>query len=469
MSVAFLQPGDGTVSSELPNINEVVSDLRETVTAGASSSSVATSVESGAGGVAVETSPSAIAARAIPKPRGFQAEFATQAPWPPGGESGPGLSPPKPMPKRPQGRFLVGAIFATVVGTIALMVWNSFLGVAAYGTVTGDTLRVASPWAGFVQELVVEEGQSVKKGQLLATMHSLDLERQLGQIEDELRVERARLDGEKARLRWDSQSHAAEYFELWGSLLKNKEDLSRIRNDLERAQSVRDKAVIPQQEMDRLIFAEAGQREMVEKMAQALNELRHRVEDKPTDEQTASDDGRSLEQLRPILARIDALEASRSRLVDQLEEGRLLSPVDGVVVRCDQAAGQSLGQLETVLELVDSNSLVATLYVQQDDSHSLTPGTRVTVTVEPLSQPVACRVVSSRERFESAPESVERYYRKGEPLLPVVLQPEVGERDRGIMRHGAIVRFGWFSSLQAERPDDSSAIIVGRETSTARR
>ena len=290
------------MSSELPNIDEVVSDLRETATTGESSNGVATTnTGNSEGGVAGETQRSAIAAPAIPKPRGFQADFATQAPWPPGGESGPGLSPPKPMPKRPQGRFLVGAIFSTVVGTIALMVWNSFLGVAAYGTVTGDTLRVTSPWAGFVHELTVQEGQSVKKGQLLATMHSLDLERQLGQIEDELRVERARLDGEKARLRWASQSHAAEYFELWGALLKNKEDLSRIRNDLERAQSVRDKAVIPQQEMDRLIFAEAGQREMVEKMAQALEELRHRVEDKPTDKQTASDDGRSLEQLRPIL------------------------------------------------------------------------------------------------------------------------------------------------------------------------
>jgi multidrug resistance efflux pump len=465
-----LQPGDGTVSSELPNIDEVVSDLRETASAGESAIGVAVAnAESSKSDVALETESSVLVAPAAPKPRGFQADFATQAPWPPGGGAGPGLSPPKPMPKRPQGRFLVGAIFSTVVGTILMMVWNAYLGVAAYGTVTGDTLRVTTPWAGFVQTLAVEEGQAVEKGQLLATVHSLGLERQLAQIEDELKVERARLDGEKARLRWDSQSHAAEYFELWGSLLKNKEDLNRLRNDLERAQSVRDKAIIPQQEMDRLVFAEAGQREMVEKMAQALEELRHRVEEKPTDEQTASDHGRCLEQLRPILARIDALESSRSRLIDQLEEGRLLSPVDGVVVRCDQAAGQSLGQLDTVLELVDSESLQATLYVQQDDSQSLTPGTRVTVTVEPLSQPVACRVVSSRERFESAPESVERYYRKGEPLLPVVLQPEVGERDRGIMRHGAIVRFGWFSSLQAEAPDNNPEVIAERETSPARR
>ncbi len=457
------------MSSELTNIDEIVSDLRETASTVGSANGVAVAnAGCSAAGTVVETEPSVLAAPATPKPRGFQADFATQAPWPPGGEAGPGLSPPKPMPKRPQGRFLVGAIFSTVVGTILMMVWNSFLGVAAYGTVTGDTLRVTTPWAGVVLDIAVEEGQAVKKGQLLATMHSLDLERQLAQIEDELRVEHARLDGEKARLRWDSQSHAAEYFELWGSLLKNKEDLNRLRNDLERAQSVRDKAIIPEQEIDRLVFSEAGQREMVEKMTQALEELRHRVEEKPTNEKTTSNDGRSLEQLRPILARIDALEASRSRLVDQLEEGRLLSPVDGVVVQCDQAAGQSLGQLETVLELVDSNSLQATLYVQQDASQSLTPGTRVTVTVEPLSQPVACRVISSRERFESAPESLERYYRKGEPLLPVVLQPEIGERDRGIMRHGAIVRFGWFSSLQAEAPDDSPQVVAERESPSRR-
>ncbi|MGZ0172855.1 MAG: HlyD family efflux transporter periplasmic adaptor subunit [Planctomycetales bacterium] len=45
---------------------------------------------------------------------------------------------------------------------------------------------MTAPWAGFVQNLAVEEGQVVDKGQLLATMHSLDLERQLAQIADEL-------------------------------------------------------------------------------------------------------------------------------------------------------------------------------------------------------------------------------------------------------------------------------------------
>ena len=91
------------MSSELPNIDEVVSDLRETGSAGGSSNDVATDKTGiSEGGVAVETQASAIAAPAVPKPRGFQADFATQAPWPPGGAAGPGLSPPKPMPKRPQ-------------------------------------------------------------------------------------------------------------------------------------------------------------------------------------------------------------------------------------------------------------------------------------------------------------------------------------------------------------------------------
>jgi multidrug resistance efflux pump len=452
-----LQPGDGIVSCEIQDIDQIVNDLQGACGPGIPPS--ARPVQTGSAvDIALETAHATDSSFMVmpvstaPKPRGFQADFTTQAPWPPGGAAGPGLSPPKPMPKRPQGRFLVGAIFASVVGTILWMLWDSFVGVAAYGVVTGDTIRVTAPWEGFVRQVVVQEGQAVQKGQLLALMHSLELERRLAQVDDELRVEQARLAGEKARLRWDSQSHAAEYFELWGSLLQNQEELNRIRNDLERAQSVRDKSIIPQQELDRLIFSEAGQREMVVKMTQALGELRHRVEEKPGDQAIASDEGRSLEQLRPILARIESLRSEQSRIIDTLEEGRLLSPVDGVVVCCSQAAGQCLGQLETVLELVDSESLQATLFVPQDDTRSLAPGTEVTVTVEPLSQPVRCRVVSSRERFEQAPSSIERYYRKGEPLLPVVLQPSVGETEPGIIRHGAIVRFGWLSKLQAAEP-----------------
>ena len=153
--------------------------------------------------------------------------------------------------------------------------------------------------------------------------------------------------------------------------MKNQEDLNRLRNDLELAQSVRDKSIIPQQELGRLIFSEAGQREMVEKLTQALDELRHRVDDKPADEAVASDAGRSREQLRPILARIDLLTSERLRVVDELEEGMLRAPVDGVAVRCSQASGQRLGQLDTVLELVDSTSLQAMLFVHQDDTRLL--------------------------------------------------------------------------------------------------
>lgn len=223
------------MSLEIPNIDQMVAELQregapgelasattaqaataQAATAQAAGVAVSSPAETHSGVSATAAAPEDVAATtvatttpsAVPRPRGIQSEFAAQAPWPPGGQAGPGLSPPKPMPKRPQGRILVGAIL--------WMVWDSFIGVAAYGVVTGDTLRVTAPWDGVVQEVLVEEGQVVQKGQLLVLMHSFELERRQAQIEEELRVERARLDGEKARLRWDSQSHAAEYFELWG-------------------------------------------------------------------------------------------------------------------------------------------------------------------------------------------------------------------------------------------------------------
>lgn len=94
------------------------------------------------------------------------------------------------------------------------------------------------------QTLADEKGQTARKGQLLAAMHSLNPARQLPQIEEELQVGQARPDDEQARLRWDMQIHAAEYFKRWNSLLKNRNILNRICNNLERAQSIRGKAII---------------------------------------------------------------------------------------------------------------------------------------------------------------------------------------------------------------------------------
>ena len=400
-------------------------------------------------------------------PRGFQSSFSTEAPWPANGQQSAGYHQPKPMPKRPKGRFLVGSILATIVGLIFFAIWDAFLGVVAYGVVTGDTLRVCAPFDGVITQLVVEEGDYVQQGDVLAYVKSPALERQLSQLRDELLEAEARLQSESARLKWESQTHAAEYFELWGSLLRNREELTRMQRDLARINRLKDPLIIPAQEMDAMNFSAAGQMAMVKKLEDALIELRKRAE--LDSDATANEE---LLQLRPTLVRMESLRSSIRRLEENLEEGRLVSPVTGLVARCEHPDGQQVALMEVLVEVVDAGSLKTKLFVQQNDSRGVQPGTEFGVRIDPLKTPVRCQVVASSERFEPAPLSIQRYYRSDEPLLPVILKMELSDADRREVRLGAVTQLQllsqWKETVTGWIKDDDAGTQVDQETRTAK-
>lgn len=448
------------MTTELPEVEQVIKDLQTTPAEGAT----------GEATVLDAVLPD------IPAPRGFQSSFVARPQWPREADAdAPGFSQPKPMPKRPKGRFLIGGLLAAICLTVAWAVWDSFLGVAAYGVVTGDTLRVAAPWDGQLAELHVTDGESIAQGQLLASIVSPELARQISRTKDELKVEQARLDAESSRIRWQAGENAAEYFELWGSLQKNRQELSRLEREQKRAESVGE--FIPKEELEKLKFAASGMRDLIEKLEAALEKRRQRAE--------PSHDGEAepgWDQLQPVLARIESLQAELCRLERQLEEGELRSPVDGVVTRVHHMNGQRVASLETVLEIVDTGSLEATLFMPQDESRTLPVGTEVTLKIEPLQQKRTYQVVGTRERFESAPSAIRRYYLSDQQLLPVILRPtspppkRESENEPGI-QIGAVVKLTWFNHLgikHGEPIDDLSRItdesnIASREGQGIRR
>lgn len=451
---------------ELAEFEQVVQDLQQGQ-AGSPEATAIPAASTSAGAVATAVSDNSTSATVpvdYPGPRGFQSSFVAQPPWPREADaSSPGFSPQKPMPKRPKGRFLIGGMLFAICLAVGWTVWDNFVGVAAYGVITGDTLRVTAPWDGQLERIHVTEGESVETGQLLATVVSQEIQRQLERTKDELSIEQAKLDAETSRIRQDAGEYAAEYFELWGSLLKNRQDLIRLEREHARAEGVGE--FIAQEEVERIAFAESGLRALVEKLEKAVEERRQRAE--PTSDEPEA----GWKQLDPIRARITFLQSEVSRLEEQLDEGTLRAPVAGVVTKLHQVDGQRIASLETVLELVDANSLEATLFLPQDESRTLPPGTEVTLRIEPLGQEQVCTVVRTGERFEAAPAAVERYYLSNQPLMPVILRPKpaAGSPARFGIPIGAVVRLSWVNHLSIkhrETIDDLKRSAAGSRTAT---
>ena len=300
---------------------------------------------------------------------------------------------------------------------------------------------IRSPWDGKISHVHVLEGQAVAKGAVLVTLDSKELSRELDRLNDELRVEQAKLESETIRVRHEHQSYSAEYLQLWGTLQKNREELSRMQGDIARIQSVKGVNVISGQEHDRIAFTESGQRELVEKLTAAVEELRKRSDvGSPFEMRSA------LPQLKPTLARIEYLEGQIRRTQDEIRDGELRSPVTGIVVRRSAAVGQTVSHLETILEVTDQDSLQIELFVQQGDVDGFVVGKELKVSIEPLSRAVTCTIIGSRKHFELAPESIRRYYTSQQTLMPLMLKLNDVDPDSPLSV-GSIVKLKLLESL----------------------
>ena len=74
---------------------------------------------------------------------------------------------------------------------------------------------------------------------------------------------------------------------------------------------------------------------------------------------------------------------------------------------------------ESILTLLQDNSLEICLYVPQEVTHKLEVGTTVTLTYDPDPPVIHCQVTRMGDALEAAPEQIARHYFFKQKLLPV--------------------------------------------------
>jgi multidrug resistance efflux pump len=335
----------------------------------------------------------------------------------------------------------------------AFQVWDTFFRYRAYGTVTGRVVNLSPPWDGVVQFVHVREGDSVRQGQLLLTVASTPLRQRRAQIDDELRIAQATLEAEAAKLKWQAAFHLDEsagaqaiYYEAWGQLLQEQALLERLKSDAERVAALQALNAASQQEVDQIRFDLRGQEQKVAKLRTAVEERKKRAELVDTllakrDQLSPGLMGNGADQLKPNLAKIDALLAERVRLEQQLAQGRICAPSNGVVVKITRFAGEHCLPSEPLLALLEEGSLQVVLYLPQKSSAALAVGDELKLRLEPYPEPLTCTLVQLGERYESAPESIKRHYAAGQQLLPAYFEPRPESARWMALRVGGVVKW----------------------------
>jgi HlyD family secretion protein len=374
---------------------------------------------------------------------------------------------PTPLPKRPKGRWFVGFLLLAFCSYAGHQIWQAFFRFEAYGTVTAHVIQVSPPWDGAVICLNAREGQRVRQGDLLATVANTELRQRHAQLGDDLRVAQANLEAETAKLKWQAAFNldqgpgaVAQYYQTLGQLLLEQSKLDELKVALQRAENLRIRNAIADEEYDQIRFNRQGQEKKVEQLRTAVAELKQRADQAESLLKRTPGPGGLLasgyDQLKPGLARIEALQYERTRLQERLDQGEIRAPANGLVVKHIRLAGERCKAGEPLLSFLEEGSLRVVLYLPQSASDRFTIDSEVNVVMDPYPDKLRCAVTRVGDEYETAPEQIKRQYSEGQKLLPVVLRPD-DEWERWMaLRPGGVVKlpYRWPFIAQKRHTDE---------------
>lgn len=273
-------------------------------------------------------------------------------------------------------------LLLTVVALLAIVVirhlWNYYNAEpwTRDGRVRGDVIQVSSDISGLVTEVLVQDNQTIKKGQPL---FKIDIERQ------KLDVEQARADIAKAKA--GLAQAEAELANAKANVMKSKASIDLADKNASRYSSLMDGA-IAKQEQDQMLAARDESHAEHEQSLAAIAQAKANIEQQ-----------KALIQVAENNLKLAQLNLHRSEV---------LAPADGTLSNFELKAGNYVKVGQAVAALVDRQQLYVVGYFEETKLDKIYIGAPATVQLMGDSQKIQGHVqgiasgIEDRERTASS-------------------------------------------------------------------
>jgi HlyD family secretion protein len=263
-------------------------------------------------------------------------------------------------------RSLIALLLAAAVAAAGLAWWLAHRKsppqeLVLYGNVDLRQVQLAFNNSERIAEVLVQEGDRVRKGQLVAGLDTCRLEPQLAQAEAQAAAQR----------------HVVERLHN-GSRL---EEIAQARANVESAKADAANARRLYERLRMLVATHAASQEDFDNTATALNmaEARFAVNQKALDLAVA---GPRKEDIAQAEAQLRANEAQLALLKQQLADAKLLAPGDAVVRTRLLEPGEMSSPQRPVFALAITDPKWVRAYVSEPDLGKVHPGTAASVAVD---------------------------------------------------------------------------------------
>lgn len=228
------------------------------------------------------------------------------------------------------------------------------------GYLEGETVWIAPPLAGRLDVLAVARGDQVTKGQPLFALEREAEEAARREAEQRLREAEARLaDLEKGR-------RPTELAELQAAIEQARAQAKLAVVEVARAQRLRTEAIVPQDEVDKAVFARERADQLVVELEQRLATARLGGRDDAVDAARAA---------------VAAARAALERAEWAVSHKRVAAPQDGLVQDTLYRVGEQVAAGGPVVALLPPGSIKVRFFVPEGQLAQVTSGTTLQVSI----------------------------------------------------------------------------------------
>ena len=217
-------------------------------------------------------------------------------------------------------------------------------------------INISASATGRIQELLVREGERVKKGQLLGRLESIQPGADLESQEASIRAAEADASASEAALKAADDN----ILQVQRSIDRSRNDLAKAQIDFDRSKQLLDHRLIPRQDFEA--------KEVTLKNAQAtLSEAGDRIS------QAKAQRAQTAAQLAASQAKVLQSKAALQRLSDILRNYNFFAPLDGVVTNLPVRVGETVvpgiqnSSGSTVMTIADTSLITAEVKVDETE------------------------------------------------------------------------------------------------------
>ncbi len=322
---------------------------------------------------------------------------------------------------------VVGAI--VVLGLVAYLVWKNMNQpdtqalVSGNGRIEATEINISSKLSGQLEEILVQEGDFVEPGQVLARIKVSTLEAQLREVQAQQRQAQDGIATAEAQVAMRISEKAAA-----AAMVEQREtELVAAKNRLARTEILAKDGAVSKQQLD-------DERADVKSVAAVLSAARAQVDSA----QSAIVAARS--QVSSAHSQVDAIKATIERINFDIEDAQLKAPLKARVQFLVAQPGEMISAGGRVMNLIDLSDVYMTFFLPETVAGRIAIGTEVRIVLDAAKNVVISAKVSfvadtaqfTPKTVETESERQKLMFRIKAKIDPVLLQKHIQQVKTGL-------------------------------------